>query len=112
MTFTWAFLAELDPQGSLEWKGNLPRSLGLPKLGDYAFSTILELAKAGKFGGRQVDWGAWAIKVNGPQLQEVLDKCVTHRQFFKDHGEKIEAYRKFAGEIGEGNSVAFVAAEL
>ncbi len=112
MTFAWAFLAELDPLGSLDWKGNLPGSLGLPKLGDYAFSTILDLAKAGKFAGRQVDWGAWAIKVNGPQLLEVLDRCAAHRQFSKDHEEKIEIYRTFASEIGNGKSVAFVAAEL
>lgn len=110
---TWAFLAELDPHGGVDFKGSLPSPLPLPKLMGYgAFGTVLDLAKTGAFEGRQVDWGAWAIKVNGPQLVDVLDQCVKHLQFFMDDGEKIEIYRKFAGEISEGKSVAFVAAEL
>jgi len=56
--------------------------------------------------------GAWAIKVNGPQLRDVLDQCVNDRQFLKLDSEAIEKYRKHASEMEEGKSVAFVVAEL
>lgn len=41
MTFTSAFFSELDPHGALDFKGELPGSLGLPKLSGYhAFNKI------------------------------------------------------------------------
>jgi len=113
MTQRWAYIGDLGKDGALDWggdyNGNIPQGGRLPDLGSNAFWAIFGLARDGAYDGRQLDWGAWAIKVNGPQLRDVLTGIF---------GEALGAspaaapYLALADELGADQFVAFVAAEL
>lgn len=111
---TWAYVAELGSGGVLDWggddSGNLPRNRLLPDLNG-AFGTIYQLAKDGAYDGLQLDWGAWGLKVNGPQLREVLT-AIYGDGVVSAARPPIDSYLKLADELGEHRYVAFVAAEL
>jgi len=112
MTQRWAYVGDLGAGGALDWggdnSGNIPVGGRLPDLGSDAFWAILRLADAGKYEGRQVDWGAWAIKVNGPQLREVLGAIYGH-----DRPSPVVAqYLALADALGATRFMALVAAEL
>lgn len=113
MTQRWAYVGDLGKDGALDWggdyNGNIPTSGRLPDLGSDAFWAILGLVRDGAYEGRQVDWGAWAIKVNGPQLRQVLASI---------YGDTLTTaplpapYLALADELGPDRFIAFVAAEL
>lgn len=71
----------------------------------------MRLAEAGQYEGRQVDWGAWAIKVNGIQLKQVLSD-IDGAEKVADPWPTLRSYLDLADELGETRHVAFVAAEL
>jgi hypothetical protein len=51
--------------------GNLPRRL-IPIEAYYSLAIgvfgMIELIEAGRYDGKQIDWGAWAVKLSGEQL--------------------------------------------
>jgi hypothetical protein len=114
---TWAYLAELGPGGQLDWgggpSGGIPATGNiLPDLNDSdMWMTIIACVREGKYEGRHVDWGASAIKVNGPELLAVLARCYGDLSA-KDPNSLIGRYIGFAKELGEDRILAFVAAEL
>jgi hypothetical protein len=116
MTERWVYVGDLGPDGSLNWGGdntdNTPTTgPDLPLLFGSAFWVIMRLAKEGHYEGKSVDWGAWALKVNGPQLREVLEAI-----YGSDPGWQswptVVPYIAFAEQLGADQYVAFVAAEL
>lgn len=77
MTMRWSCVGRLGPRGALgwggDWGGNVPASGTLPDIEDTrVYRQIRGLAQEGQYEGRRVDWGAYAIKVNGPELMSVL----------------------------------------
>lgn len=111
MTQRWAFAGELGPNDALDWggtwSGNVPKSI-LPDLGSDAFWVIMRLAADGPFEGKQIDWGAWALRLNGPQLRDVLTRI-----YGADLSPARTApYAALADELGENKFIALVAAEL
>lgn len=115
MTQRWAYVGKLGPGDALDWDGNndgnIPVSGWLPDLHTDAFWAIMRLANEGQYQGRQVDWGAWAIKVNGTQLKQVLADIYGAEKVAQPW-PVLKSYLDLADELGEANYVAFVAAEL
>jgi hypothetical protein len=113
----WAYLGHLGPDGQLDWggshSGNIPPSGQiLPDNHDVGVDLkIRQLAREGLYEGRQVDWGAYAIKVNGPQLLEVLELCYGHLDHPNDQSIKAR-YVAFARQLGLEDFVAFLSVEM
>ena len=112
MTQRWAYVGELGPGGALDWggdwNGNIPKSGTLPELDSEAFWAILHLAEAGAYDGKKTDWGAWALKLNGPQMRDVLTRI-----YGADLSQPpLAAYAQLAEELGADKYVALVACEL
>lgn len=115
MTQRWAYVGKLGPAEALDWggnnDGNIPVSGWLKDLHSDAFWAIMRLANEGRYQGRQVDWGAWALKVNGPELKQVLEQIYGAEKLATPWLE-LKAYVDLADTLGDTNYVAFVAAEL
>ena len=114
MTERWIYIGELGENGALDWGGdpnlgNIPKHLQPSIYGDDGFWIVVRLVDSGEFEGRKIDWGAWALKLNGPQLREVLT-----RVFSVDirRGNAAEEHIAFADKLGPDKYVALVAAEL
>jgi hypothetical protein len=117
MPLKWSYIGDLGPNGDLDWGGsstsNIPRQgPSLPDNEDLAvYLRIKQLVSEGRFDGRWVDWGAVAIKVDGPGILEVL--ALAHGGMDRLPKTPINAaYVKYAEELGAGNFVAFIALEL
>jgi hypothetical protein len=115
MTQRWAYVGELGPDGALDWggthTGSVPNSGRLKDLDGRAFWTVLRLAEEKQFEGRQTDWGAWAVKVNGPELRRVLEASYGVACMEKPW-PPVDDYLALAEELGDARYVALVAAEL
>ena len=115
MTQRWAYVGDLGLGGALDWggthSGNIPTSGRLRDLDSTAFWKIMDLAEKREFEGRQVDWGAWALKVNGPQLRQVLE-AIYGADRLKKPWPPVDSYLALADELGAEQFVALVAAEL
>ena len=115
MTQRWAYVGKLGSGEALDWggdsDGNIPVGGWLKDLHSEAFWAIMRLADEGQYQGRQVDWGAWALKVNGPQLKQVLRDIFGAEQIAQP-SPVLQSYIDLADELGDANYVAFVAAEL
>ncbi|MDB5670313.1 MAG: hypothetical protein JWO25_1272 [Alphaproteobacteria bacterium] len=113
MTSCWAYGAPLGAGDALDWggdwNGNIPRSNLLPDLDRDAYSQIVRLAAAGRHGGRQVDWGAWAIRVTGPELRSFILDLYGARPA---PPEAAELYLRHADSMRDGEVIALVACEL
>jgi hypothetical protein len=113
VTQTWAYIGELGPEGRLDWDGswdgNIPAKGALPDLGPEAWRLVLRLVSEGLWEGRQTDWGAYALRVNGPRLiaflTEAYGATAIDQARFRD-------YRALALDLGADRYVALVAAEL
>jgi hypothetical protein len=68
-------------------------------------------AREGAFEGRQVDWGAFAIKVNGPEMLRVLEEAYGSTMEV-DPKTLLGRYAAFARELGTENYVAMVSTEM
>lgn len=108
-------MGALGPNNALDWggtnSGNIPTGGRLRDLDSAAFWKIMDLAQNNQFEGRQVDWGAWALKVNGPQLKSVLE-AIYGAERLKKPWPPVDAYLALADELGDDQYVALVAAEL
>jgi hypothetical protein len=115
MTQYWAYVGESGPGGGLDWggdlSGNIPAGGWLVDLGPPAFWAIVKLVRDGRYDGRKVDWGAWALKVNGPGLRDVLTGIYGPERIAAP-ASPLRDYLALADELGEDRFVAFVAAEL
>ena len=117
MPLKWSYLGKLGPDDKLDWggtwTGNIPGSGHiLPDLHDVSiYITIRDLAHKGEYEGAQVDWGACAIKVNGPELLAVLRECYDR---LDDAPPKslLGRYVSFATSLGTDKYVAFLSVEL
>ena len=113
----WAYLGHLGPGGKLDWggshSGNIPTSgLILPDNFDSGVDRkIRELARDGEYNGCRVDWGAYAIKVNGPELLAVLASCYGDLDAVRP-ASVAGQYVAYARNLGETKYVAFVSVEL
>jgi hypothetical protein len=112
MTSLWAYAAKLPPDGKLDWggnwQGNIPPAQDrlLPDLGSAAFFIVADLATKGEYDGRQVDWGAHALKLDAPSLRAVL-ALIGPRG-----GPHMNDYSALADRLAPGEKIALVAAEL
>lgn len=115
MTQRWAYVGALGVNGALDWggthHGNTPGGGRLEDLDSAAFWKIVELANQHEFEGRQVDWGAWALKVNGAQLRKVLQMVYGDEALLAPRAP-VDSYLALADELGDSQFVALIAAEL
>ncbi len=84
----------------------------LPELHETKLYLIIRgLAREGAHEGREVDWGASAIKVNGPEILDILRSVYGDLEKFKPK-DTIGKYVRFANKLGSEGYAAFIAAEL
>jgi hypothetical protein len=113
----WSYVGELGKDGALDWGGN--NSGNIPVSGrflpDWAdtklYLTIRGYAREGAYEGGQVDWGAFAIKVNGPEMLTVLKECYGNMDVV-DPTTLLGTYAAFARKLGTEHHVALGSAEL
>jgi hypothetical protein len=111
MTMRWSYLGKLGAGGELEWGGSVPVP-SLPELHETKLYLIIRgLAREGVHQGREVDWGASAIKVNGPEIMGILESV------YGDLGKvgrtgTLGKYVEAARQLGSEGFAALVAAEL
>jgi hypothetical protein len=80
MTYTFSFIGDPntpsfqwdDPDGARYRIGNLPDRVLPAKWQSLGVSTsqLRQLAQSGAYQGRQIDWGAWALKMTCRQLRD------------------------------------------
>lgn len=117
MTMRWSYLAKLGPDGALDWGGD--DSSGIPASGHIlpdlldtkVYLRIRQLARAGLHDGRDVDWGACAIKVNGPELMQILTDCYDNLADAKPDS-LLGRYAAYAKALGLERYIAFLSVEL
>ena len=115
MTMRWSYIGKLGAHGKLDWGGNQYSNIPVPILPELhetkVYMIIRGLAREGAHGGREVDWGASAIKVNGPEIVDILRSVYGDLERFKPINT-IGKYVKFARQLGSEKFAAFIAAEL
>ncbi|WP_221792223.1 hypothetical protein [Aquisediminimonas sediminicola] len=117
MTMRWSYIGQLGENGALDWKGNYSGNIPvggrfLPDWNDTAlYLKIRDLARDGRYHGAQVDWGAFAVKVNGTELLSILDECYGPVEEMKSD-TLLARYISFAERLGAGNYVALVSCEI
>lgn len=117
MPIRMSYLGKLGPEGKLDWggswTGNIPAAGHiLPDNNDITiYQNIKEHACRGDYEGDQVDWGAYAIKVNGPDLLNVLSECYGDLRVVDPNSLKGR-YVNYAETLGSNHYVAFIATEL
>ena len=75
------------------------------------YLAIRDHAQKGRYDGIQVDWGAFAIKVNGPELIEILQDAVGRTSIQADDN-LITKYISYAKFLGSDQYIAFLSVEL
>ena len=113
----WSYVGALGKDGALDWggddSGNIPASGHfLPDLEDTKIYLIIRgYAREGAYEGRQVDWGAFAIKVNGPEMLTILEECYGS---LDGVGPKtiLGKHAAFARKLGTDNYVALISCEM
>ena len=113
----WSYVGDLGKEGPLDWggtnSGNIPvTERYLPNFQDNRlYLTISWHAKQGNYDGRAVDWGAQAIKVDGPKMLEILEECYGALDQHSPQSE-IGLYADFARNLPSGKHVALIAASM
>ena len=113
----WSYVADLGPNDALDWGGDNTGNIPVCKqyLPDFQdnklYLTIKWHAQKGNYEGRAVDWGASAIKVNGPQILEILEECYGD---LSQHSPKREVgmLANFARNLPAGKQMALVACSM
>ena len=113
----WSYVANLGPNNALDWGGDT--SGNIPTTGQYLpdfqdtklYMTIGWHAQKGNYEGRAVDWGAEAIKVDGPQILEILEECYGD---LDKHSPKSEIGKlaNFARKLPAGKQMALIACSM
>ena len=113
----YSFVGALGKEGALDWggdfSGNIPAShCFLPDWWDTKlYLTIRGYAREGGYEGCQVDWGAFAIKVNGPEMLTILEECYGSMDEV-DPKALLGKYADFARKLGTANYVALISTEM
>lgn len=113
----WCYLGNLGPNEALDWGGpsggNIPASgYILPDIEDTRlYLKICEHARRGDFEGRQVDWDAHALKVNGPQLAAILLEVFGNEEGISPDGV-IGQHFAYAEKLGDFRYVALMAVAM
>ena len=99
MPMRWSYLGRLGEGAELDWGGgdypNVPVP-ALPELHETKLYMIIRgLAREGAHEGREVGWGASAIKVNGPEILEILRSVYGDLENVSGKGS-LGKYVKFA----------------
>ena len=84
----------------------------LPELHETKLYMIIRgLAREGAHEGREVGWGAFAIKVNGPEIMEILESGYGDLENL-GRIAALAKYVKFARELGTEGYAALIGAEM
>lgn len=113
----WSYVANLGPNDALDWGGNT--TCNIPSTGQYLpdfndnklYLTIGWHAQKGNYEGRAVDWGAEAIKVDGPQILEILEGCYGDLDKHSPNSE-IGMLANFARNLPAGKKMALIACSM
>ncbi len=117
MPMRWSYLANLGPDDKLDWggswSGNIPASGHvLPDIEDTGvYLKIRDHARSGNYEGVEVDWGAYAIKVNGPDLLQILSECFAKIDTMRPDSI-IGRYVTYAKSLGHDKYIALLSVEL
>jgi hypothetical protein len=115
MTMRWSYIGKLGRDGELNWGGNQYSNVPVPALPELhetkLYLIIRGLAREGAHEGREVDWGASAIKVNGPEIMNILQSVYGELENLNQK-QTIRRYVEFARQLGSERFAAFIAAEL
>jgi hypothetical protein len=115
MTMRWSYIGKLGGAGELNWGGNQYSNVPVPVLPELhetkLYLIIRGLAREGAHEGREVDWGASAIKVNGPEILEILKSVYGDLENVRGSGA-LTKYVKFARELGSEGFAALIGAEM
>lgn len=66
-----------------DWSGNIPRRIS-PQYFPHAhdtFQKILDLTHSTEWEGKQLDWGAWGVKMHKQELLAFIDDCEKRNEF-------------------------------
>ena len=113
----WSYVADLGQNGALDWGGT--NTGNIPVCGKYLpdfqdtklYMTISWHAQKGNYEGRAVDWGAEAIKVDGPQILEILEGCYGDLDQHRPESE-VGMLANFARGLPAGKQMALVACSM
>ena len=113
----WSYVADLGQNGALDWGGT--NTGNIPVTGQYLpdfqdtklYMTINWHAQQGNYDGRAVDWGASAIRVDGPQILEILEGCYGPLDQRSPNSE-IGELANFARNLPAGTKMALVACSM
>lgn len=96
-----------------DYNGNIPvTDQFLPDWQDTKhYLRILDFARDGAYRGEKIGWGAFAIKVNSPEMLSVLEECCGGIAAV-DPVSLLERYAVFARELGTERYVALVSCEM
>lgn len=117
MPMRWSYLGNLGPGEALDWGGanggNIPASGHiLPDIEDTrVYLKICEHARRGNFEGRQVDWDAHALKVNGTELASILMEVFGNEDEIPPDGV-ISQHLAYARKLGGSKYVALLAVAM
>ncbi len=105
LSIRWVYIGELGEDGKLDWGGppggNIPDAGLVPDLHDTGFYLMIrQLAREGKYEGRNPDFDASALKVDGPQLRELI---ALHygRDALVNPGNILKPYVQLADSLGD-----------
>lgn len=112
----WVYAGELGPDGGLDWNGppggNIPKAGMVPDLLDSGlYQLVRQLAWAGKYDGRDPDFDASAIKVNGDELRGLLEENFGPERLARP-GADLKAYLTLATSLGADRYIALVAVAM
>ena len=111
MTMRWSYLGRLGKGGELDWGGRVPVP-ALPELHETKLYMIIRgLAREGAHEGREVDWGASAIKVNGPEIMSILESVYGSLDKV-EQTTALAKYVNFAQKLGSEGYAALIGAEM
>ena len=116
MAQRWCYVGALGPGGILDWGqpggGNIPTSGTLPDFEDFRlYNSISELALAGSYHGGIIDFDAYGLKVNGPELRDIITACyMAHPAMMEQRVTRL--YLDYADGLGAENHVALVAVAM